>query len=276
MKKIVSILFVLFFLVTCEVSANDIIQPFGKLEWEDSISDVLVKIHDVKGVESVKIQIGMDTIDITGIQNSKELAQKLKKESNAKDEHGFAKLAALQGHNLRLSTLEGIDKRILASGIPISLSAKPILVAAIPFEMTITFTSSIGLLVKSPEKALKLTSSKHGDYYVPIVMNGVGLHSESSNLSENIGKLKEIVKNKYKVFGKIVKQEDEDTFRYEAKDKDRRTFEMIGNLMSGRRLCRISYISKVYSKQLDEVYRKHLSQLESDKHKDKQDMSSGI
>jgi len=270
-KKMV-FLMVFLFCLTSSAFAENIVQPFGKFTWEDGLVDVLLKTNDIKGIEKVTLEIGMDQVDITGIRTEAELVQKLIKESEAKDDSGFDKLPTLKGENLRLEACKGIDKKVLY--INISLTANPVIIAGIPFQMTVAFANADGLLVKSQEKALKLTGENSGDYYLPLVITGVFLESTSTTLPENFPKLKEIVKNKYGGFSNASGYDDKDSFKLEVRDKDQRQFRMIGSFFSSKRICNIFYQSNAYVNQLKEIYRNYLNRMETEKLKGKEDMSS--
>ena len=259
--------------LTTSAFAEDIVQPFGKFAWEDGLLDVLTKTNEIKGIAQITLKIGIDQADITGIHTGEDLVQKLIKESKAKDESGFDKLSALKSENLNLKTCKGIDKKVSHFN-NVSLTANPVIIAGIPFQMTVAFANSDGLLVKSQEKALRMTGEKSGDYYLPLVITGVYLESTSPALPDNFPKLKEIVKKKYGGFNDASGYDSEDGFKLEVKDKDRRQFRMTGSFFSSKRKCRISYQSNAYTNQLKEVYRNYLKRMESEKLKGKEDMSS--
>lgn len=259
--------------LTTSAFAEDIVQPFGKFAWEDGLLDVLTKTNEIKGIAQITLKIGIDQADITGIHTGEDLVQKLIKESKAKDESGFDKLSALKSENLNLKTCKGIDKKVSHFN-NVSLTANPVIIAGIPFQMTVAFANSDGLLVKSQEKALRMTGEKSGDYYLPLVITGVYLESTSPALPDNFPKLKEIVKKKYGGFNDASGYDSEDGFKLEVKDKDRRQFRMTSSFFSSKHKCRISYQSNAYTNQLKEVYRNYLKRMESEKLKGKEDMSS--
>jgi hypothetical protein len=93
-------------------------------------------------------------------------------------------------------------------------------------------------------------------------------------LPENFPKLKEIVKKKYGGFSNASGYDDEDSFKLEVRDKDRRKFRMIGSFFSSKRKCTIFYQSNAYVNQLKEIYRNYLNRMETEKLKGKEDMSS--
>jgi hypothetical protein len=281
MKKII-IFFVLLFLLTFQAVAAELIQPFGDLTWEDGISDVLMKINNINGIETMNLIIDPpDQISVKGITTKNRLEKQLNLVCNATEPGTtFYKVPLLSDNQLSLENYKELGKKILRSA-PFIIEAFPIMVANMPFKIYISFDNSVGLMIRSPEKAIMLNSPKHGKYYIPLVITQVALTSELLVSGRDLGankdfvNLKGIVKEKYaNSLSKKEYRDDKDSFKLQVKDKKGTAFKMLASIYSKK--CNIIYQSMVYKKRLREIYNNYLSELRKDKHKGKKDMSSGL
>ncbi len=273
MKKFCVVFVVGLFLITfMDVANGKDIKPFGDLTWQDSLVEVLSKINNIEGIEKVNLRIGMYKINVKGIAAKDEIERELNAVSKA-TEGGFDKVAILADHRLSLENYKEIGKKVLRSG-PFVVEAFPIMVANIPFTIYIPFTNSIGLTVQSPEKAIMLKSTKHGSYYLPLIIDSVTLTSKLPSLDKNFVKLKEIIKKKYGKFGNKRCIDDKDSFSFKVKDKQGTTFKMVASTYAKR--CTIVYNSMAYEKRLKEIYNNYLSESRKESHKGKKDMSSDL
>jgi len=273
MKKFCIVFFVGLFLITfMDVAYGKDIKPFGDLTWQDGLAEVLSKINNIEGIEKVNLKIGMDKINVKGITTKDDIEKELNAVSKA-TEGGFDKVAILADHQLSLENYKEIGKKVLRSG-PFVVEAFPIMVANIPFTIYIPFTNSIGLMVQSPEKAIMLKRSKHGSYYLPLIIDSVTLTCKLASLDKDFVKLKEIIKKKYEKFGSKHCIDDKDSFSFKVKDKKGTTFKMVASIYAKR--CTIVYNNTAYKKRLKEIYNNYLSEFKKESHKGKKDMSSGL
>ena len=63
------------FLAGFAFAQEDSIKPFGGIEWEDGLLDVLAKLNKIDGIEKVKImKAGEDGVDIKGVIDPKKIS----------------------------------------------------------------------------------------------------------------------------------------------------------------------------------------------------------
>jgi len=270
--------------VTLSKPSGDSIQPFSSLSWQDSLVEVLSKIHGIEGVEKINLIVGPpDKISVKGISTKKRLEKELNAVSNATEPGTtFYKLALLSDNQLSLENYEELGKQVLDSG-PFVVEAFPIIIANIPFTLYIVFTNCAGLLVESPEKAIMLKSPQYGNYYIPLIIGQVILTSDLQIPGENLGanedfvKLKGIVKQKYESF--LSKKDarisdDKDVFQLEIKDKEGSVFKMVASRYTNK--CKIIYQSTAHESKLKKSYSTYLSEFKKNKYKNKKDMGSAL
>ena len=238
------------------------IKPFGDFSWEDTFPDVVQKLNKIK-VESkvLEMHLGLyvsGPMDMTGLDNFVDVQAKLNKIGVRDDWQDMPK--KIPGTNKKIYWFCEHPDEVT------SIYAKPILVSGIPFELRIYFAGVPGLLVRSPEKVLKLYSkAKKTHYYYPLLISKMELYSNSPNIPEHIESLKAAIKSKYNGFssykdenGAISVADGNFTFNFDG------------------RVCMIKYQNDTYIKQYKEFYRLRVSDLESAKNKDKKDLGSGL
>jgi hypothetical protein len=264
--------------------AEDYIQPFDSLTWQDGIGEVLSKIHGIEGVEKINLIVGPpDKISVKGISTKKRLEKELNAVSNATEPGTiFYKLALLSDNQLLLENYEELGKQVLETG-PFVLEAFPIIIANIPFTLYIVFTNCAGLLVECPEKAIMLKSPRYGDYYIPLIIGKVILASDLQipgrdlGANENFVKLKGMVRQKYGSFlskKDAIIRDDKDVFQLRIEDKEGSVFKMVAS--RHRKKCNIVYQSTTYENRLKKSYSAYLSEFEKNKSKNKKDMGSAL
>lgn len=268
------------FLAAFAFAQEDSIKPFGGIEWEDGLLDVLAKLNKFDGIEKVNImKAGEEGVDIKGIIDSKKIAPKLTDVIRQWNE------IYLNPNDHRVKSapnimtyldLKGREKKFIAGGLEIE--AYPILIKNVPFKIKIGFTNAVGLAIHSPDKIL--TESK-GIYTFPLIVKDVYLYSSSPTLADNYKEINNVLKSKYKKFDTFTndagKEMDLEDFNIDRRGDGAVKYKGIRlDVNAGESEYTILYTGGEFEKKLAEIYRKHLSTLESQKTKGKKDSASGL
>lgn len=245
------------------IAEDSIISPFAPFSWEDDLLTVTVKANNLPGVEKVGLAfvgVNMEPISLKGITNSTQLADKLSDLLKALAPH----FADLNNPRTRSSPIvsayldnNGLQKVYLH--IPLAVSASPVVVANVPFTLTIGLAPSPGFAVLQPSKVIK--DSRVGYSFIS-VMSGVLLDSRSPALADNIREIEKIIERKYG------QPPSDGTIR----DEKGHSFE----LREDGGGATLIYAHETYNQALNEAYRKHLANLEAKKTQEKTDMKSGL
>lgn len=251
------------------------IKPFGSLAWSDGIVEVVTKLNNIEGVEEVYIYKGYSKLDVKGITTKEALKSKLLGSD-------------IPGFGLSPRSCKGIEGKVYS--VIWGVSAFPVILANIPFTLSVILDSAPALMIAAPEKALGFTRRYKGPVewgkepkvisekvFFPLLIKGVYLESKSPALDKNFLKLKKIIVEKYKHYKKFEPCVGCDNSKLElvlkVTDGEGGRFQFIKQFLP---MCKIRYESKIYRKELIKAYKDHLSKLESEAFKGKKDMGSSL
>lgn len=275
---------------------NVVIKPFGPLEWEDSLWSVVEKINKIEGVEQIEFkgipQQG-ERVNLKGI-TKKDFLDKLdqytdevilglrgpktKLKNKGYEERLKYYLTAARGDLNKYLDIQGNEK--IAEKI-VNITISPIIIKGVPFVMTIAFFPVKGMAIAKPEDVLPSANKK---IMFPVVINEVNLSSNSPMLKDNYKEIITIFEEKYGKFKnkQFLGKKYADPVQWRSNNqflscvvKDQKGYRLdVNGSPSG---FTIKYTtSDNYIKSLDEIYRKHLADLEAKKVGGKKDMSQGL
>ena len=254
---------------------QNLITPFGSLSWEDGFFDTVTKLNKMQGIEKIELVTNEEREDLKGINKedlnklfSGLLENKFGNILNKKDDYRLKMIFDTYKDK------NGADQKY-TERIKLTIEAYPILIASTPFKISLNFTRAEGLSVHQPDKVI---IEKKWNTAFPLVLTDVSLLSESPSIADNYKKIDAIVEKKYRKYDptKIRMKLWGESLRGCVYDN--------GSKATGSSLCvesdsstySLSYFSEIYIDKLSEIYRQHLGNLESNKIKGKQDMSSDL
>lgn len=258
-----------FFLTSFAFAGEDAIKPFGGIEWEDGLLDVLAKLNKFDGIEEIKImKKGEKGVDIKGAIDPKGIAVKM---TDVVSQWNKIYMNTPNDHRIKSSPqivtyVDSNGKEVKCFNVYFTIKTNPILIKNVPFKMEIEFSNAVGLIIHSPDKVI--TESK-GIYTFPLIIKTVTLSSSSPALADHYQEINDTLKSKYKTFNKDF---DIDRFKEDSIYNNGVSL----NVVAKKSVYSISYTSENFAKKLKETYREHLSTLESEKMKGKKDSSSGL
>lgn len=264
---LLSIIIACFLLPSDICTAEDkTISPFAPFSWEDDLLTVIVKANSLPGVEKVVLAfvgINMDPISLKGITNSNQLADKLSDLLKALSPH-FADFnnPRTRSSPIVSAYLDNNGRQKIYLHLPLAVSASPVVIASVPFTLTIGLAPSPGFAVLQPNKVIK--DSRVGYSFIS-VMSGVLLESRSPALADHIKDIENILEKKYgqpPSYGKI-------------RDDAGHSLELMNHIEDGGGAT-LLYTHETYNQALNEAYRNHLADLEAKKTQGKTDMKSGL
>lgn len=247
---------------------EDIIEPFGGIKWEDSLLQLINKLNAIKGIEKIQLHLNDADISVKGLSGQKELEKKLSELLAKYNPRIFKESsAALVNH---YTGKDGAKLKYLLLVPKISVS--PIVIAGVPFNVSVSFNAVSGLDVVSPEA---VPIEKRGGYAFPLVISEIELKSSAAGVAANCREIIRLIEAKYRKF-------DPDsnllisypTLRLEGNisDKDGRTFSTTVN----RDKAILNYISDAYQKQVSEAYRNYQAAGERKANSGKEEMGSRL
>jgi len=181
------------------------IEPFGGLKWNGGIVQTIKKINQMEGIEKLKAE-GLDSTggnqqpqaSLKGLTNDSEIISALA---------GLMQLDSLVQSSCSYKDNDGVEHR-LALGIENGITAEPIFLKGVAFQMRLNFTPSPGYAVTYPETVfpaiLKKRDSKSPGGFKEIqtscafALTEVRLTSTVPLQTEKIKELTNTLKEKYK------------------------------------------------------------------------------
>lgn len=274
MKNIILIISV-FFLASGTIShAEELITPFGNLEWTDGLTEVIQKLQKIEGINKIELEyMNSDEIDITNIDGEEKIIEALNQ--------------AIKSSRLYFSTKKGGKDRIRSKAPfymdkdnneqrcfqdQLRIVAEPVMILGVPYKLKIEFTPHPGLAIVNPEKVL---FDKELSISFPFALETVTLLSKSLLLQNNYREINKILENKYRSQSDLgsFRMHDNNVIRgSSARDsKGNSVYVEISNDIQSD----IRY-SSGYLTELNRSYNEHLAQQERNKHAGQKDMSSGL
>jgi hypothetical protein len=248
---------------------ENLITPFGSLSWEDSFFDTVTKLNKMQGIEKIELVTDEEREDLKGISKddlnklfSSILEKKFGNILNKKDDHRLTMIFDTYKDK------NGADQKY-TERIKLAIEGYPILIASTPFKISLNFARAKGLSIHHPDKVI---IERKWNIAFPLVLEQVVLLSTSPSINDNFKKIDAIIENKYGKYSSGLIGHWGDRIRGQVYDNIGTMF----SVESDSSQYVFSYLSEVYMKKLNGIYRQHLANLESDKTKDKKDMSSDI
>lgn len=268
LRKIYLVVFMLICFTGVAFGEN-LITPFGSLSWEDGFFDTVTKLNKMQSIEKIELVTKEEKENLKGINKDD-----LNKLFSGLLENKFGNILKKKD-DYRLKMIfdtykdkSGVDQKY-TERIKLTIEAYPILIASTPFKISLIFTSAKGLSVHQPDKVI---IEKKWNTAFPLVLTRVVLLSTSPSIADNYKKINALIKKKY---GKNFKT----GLLSFGKRSRGQVYDNTGSMFaveSDSSKYLFSYYSESYIKELNEIYRRHLGNLESNKIKGKQDMGSDL
>lgn len=250
---------------------QELIAPFGSLEWSDTITEALIKIQNMQGLEKVEISYSNESVDAKDTKGRDSVNAKLSQLLKIKRPRFYEPDGVNRVSNWteKYTAKSGAEKRFIPSTI--SIKASPINISGVPFNLEVNFTMQPGIDIVKPDQALydnKINVS------FPCAIEEVILMSKASSLADKFTDINTLILNKYKKFDKhgILDPDSRGNIGNSVSDLNGDSVD----INSSKYSYFIRYNSRSFPKELDEAYRKHLAEIENKKNAGKQDMGSSI
>lgn len=250
---------------------QELIAPFGSLEWSDTITEALIKIQNMQGLEKVEISYSNESVDAKNTKGRDSVNAKLSQLLKIKRPRFYEPDGVNRVSNWteKYTAKSGAEKRFIPGTI--SIKASPINISGVPFNLEVNFTMQPGIDIVKPDQALydnKINVS------FPCAIEEVILMSEASSLADKFTDINTLILNKYKKFDKhgILDPDSRGNIGNSVSDLNGDSV----YINSSKYSYFIRYNSISFPKELDEAYRKHLAEIENKKNAGKQDMGSSI
>jgi len=237
------------------------IRPFGEFTWQDGLIDVIQKINGIAGIESIAVSCQggrlMDVpipVDLTKVGDI--VFVSFRGCQPGSDKEPISRFPVESYLAKDGATRTYVCRRI-------EVVAEPIVIAGIPFKMSIRFAPALGLAVACPTKVLSAPP-----YDFPMIIERVEIISDSPGLKDHLQDINDIVTAKYGALKRgpngcpIVEREDD-----------------LGSSVlvvacPGR--YTITYTGTYEAERLEELYRKHIADIESQRIRKAPDMGAGL
>jgi hypothetical protein len=159
------------------------IQPFGELDWENDLFTAIQRIQKLEGIDNINLLWQGNSTNVTAMENPTELLDSFS--SRNRRNLGFG-AGSRGGYSSTPQLVPGINKNVMAS--PITITAKPIIIASGAFELRVVFRSEPGYILKDPAKTLAQAKQIFGNdtsFYYPLQVDSVTLKLfEATNVSK--------------------------------------------------------------------------------------------
>jgi hypothetical protein len=277
------------------VNAGEIIKPFGDINWDDNVIEVIKKINSRNGTDKTTISINMDYIgssgDVTHINNTQNIIENISKVITKFYDiiPAFSdKPAQIFGRTdfYRYYDYETKDTKLTLAyadgeGGQFEIKSSPILIEDIPFTLVVHFRASMGYMEKFKNKLVSVPGPE-GEYYLPYYISDVILRSneESPNiLPVKKAKLESIIFNKYKGMlsnecRKGGKKDGTIICRNRFNDIDNLTRLTINDVNNSD--FNLIYENRFIENELLKISNTHADRVHKDKYKDKKDAAGDL
>lgn len=249
------------------VATQEKIEPFGGIKWNDSLLQLIVKLSAITGIQHVRLHLGGVESDVRTVAKREDLEKILSDLMLKYNPRIFKDLKPMTENY----TGKSGTKRKYMHLTP-KITASPIIISSVAFELTATFDNAPGLEVVNVDA---VPVEKRGGHSFPLVVSEITLASKAPGLKDRFQKITEIIETKYRKF-------DPEADRLFAKpdsgiegtvaDKD-------GNMLSvsmSPNEASLIYTGEKYRTQLGEAYRKHLAVADRKTNAGKADLESGL
>lgn len=243
-----------------------IIKPFGTFNFDDGVIDVINKLKATPGISEIYFNYDnfyvspCKTINLKNVPN-----EKLSSVLNAYLVRQTTDMKTCKRQK-GVTFLDSNGKNRYCYGFPATITAKTVLIENTPFEITITFHSGEGAVIRNPNKVIKDSAG----YFYPLFIWDIGLKSSSSLINNNWGKINQLCKNKFSTLINALPEVErtqiqttrENYAEWEVNDAKGNSFSFHYD-----NSCELDYSMDYYSKYLENLYKEHLKKIESQKYK---------
>lgn len=259
-----------FFFFASNAFSENQISPFGGVEWNDGLSEVVKKFQGIGGIEVLRIKLHHESVDVKNASSDNQISEKLSglvENINPNIFKEESTSSAIQYY----TDANGNNKKYLSHGYEFQIIANPVVISSVPFEVNINFKALPGFDIQYPNKVL---TESRANLSFPLVIKDIDLRSNAKSLADNYKNINEILEKKYREFDK-----------YDIFSSNPRTGE-VGGILSDKNgnsitigseesSCFIKY-SNGGLEVFEEIYRKHQAGLEANRYKGKADMGSSL
>ncbi len=264
---------------------NFVINPFGTLQWDDGILDVINKLKAMSGVTEIYFSydggrnfsqsVNLKNVPkekLAGAINSYLLKQTAAETIYKKQKDGTIKVIPTKVRSEDFIDATGKARHYFDSQAHIK--AKTVFIENTPFEISISFFANKGMVAYKPSNVVKDSTG----YFYPLYMKSVNLNSTSALVNNTWRQIEQVCKNKFSALAdtqseaSMVEDPQSNTSEWEVTDKKDNSFSFG---FDGD--CGLSYSrSRNYSDYLDNLYNQHLIKIESQKYKSVPNSNSQI
>lgn len=264
---------------------NFVINPFGSLQWDDGVIDVINKLNAMSGVTEIYFiydggrnftqSVNLKNVPkekLAGTINSYLLKATAAETIYKKQNNGTIKVIPTKIDSDKFVDTTGKTKQYYH--FQAHIKAKTVFIENTPFEINIGFSANKGMIVSKPSNVIKDSTG----YFYPLYMTSVSLGSTSPLINNTWRQIEQICKNKFSAIAdtqseaSMVEDPQSNKSEWEVKDKKGNyfTFGFDGD-------CGLSYeLSGSYSDYLDNLYNQHLINIETQKYKSVPNSNSQI
>lgn len=246
------------------------IQPFGKLDWNDGLPQIIKKLNHMDGVESIFLNgISPKAIELKGLVTNEMISNALTG-ATASNYASGDEVVILVAKTAESDAEKLIDKnanKYLATNYGLDIIARPINIADVPFDVIIELEMTPGLPIINPES---LIMDSYGKYGFPYAIRKVNLVTKSNQLINKMNDIKNAISAKY---GKSNIVDNVGGFTINSL-KDTKLGSTL-NVDCNTHLCEIRYLSGS-TNSFRTAYKKHLGNLENNATKGKPNMGGEL
>jgi hypothetical protein len=269
-----------------------IIKPFGDLEWDNTIYEVVQKLNKIDGIEEIGI---FDTygifIDLKGASlndlktklqdliEGKYQSHKRKYRSLPKvgdKDYEFKRKNFLSSQSFKLINIDGKDLIYNATNTSMQIVAFPLNIKGIPFRLEVKFYYNPGVAIAKPNDLIIVSDI----FAFPLAIEKISLKSDYKGSYQEINK---IFNDRYGKFNDIQINKRHpirmDWSQGVCDISDAQGNQLFISTPGNRNVgvYDISYYPNInYSKELGNLYTKHLAERQAGNVKGKKDASGGL
>lgn len=171
---------------------QEIIEPFGGIKWNDSLVQLIVKLSAIKGIQHVRLHLNDAEADVRKVTKRGDLEKALSDLMLKYNPRIFKDLKPMTENY----TGENGAKRKHMHLTP-TITASPIIISGVAFELKATFENAPGLEVVNAEA---VPIEKRGGHSFPVVISEVSLASSSASLTNSYQNIISMLESKYRKF----------------------------------------------------------------------------
>ena len=248
-------------------ATQEIIEPFGGIKWDDNLVQLIVKLSAIKGIQHVRLSLNDAEADVRKVSKRGDLEKTL---SDLMLKYNPRIFKDLKPTAENYSGENGAKRKYMR--LTPKITASPIIISGVAFELKATFEIAPGLEVVNAEA---VPIEKRGGHSFPLVISEVSLVSSSASLANSYQNIISMIETKYRKFDpetNLLMLHQNSSMEGNVSDIDGNTFHAD---ISSNRANRIYRGAKCKS-QLNEAYRKHLAAAEKKANAGKAEMGSGL